>query len=140
MLNDIFMDNRFSTLKTCLEILKTQEENDEHEVKEYNNFFISGLSGLLLGDVISHEIKDIKFIESLCGYIVKLRKGRIDSQGLELKNYAYVNVFDHEEGQTFLHPLLNSSQVVYRGKKNQFEVAYVKTRTGIYRFVNVDKS
>ncbi len=143
ILNNVHMDDKFSILKTCLKILKAheeQEENNEHKVKDYNNFFIAGLSGLLSGEVISNEVKDIKFIESMCGYTVKLRKGRIDSEGLALKDCTDINVFDYKEGQTFVHPLLNSSQIIYRGKKDQFEVAYVKTRTGVYRFVNLDKS
>lgn len=136
LLNEIEINN-FKVLKKCLEVLKMDEG---FGIEESGNFFIAGITGILKGEVVSREIKDIVFLESLCSYLVKLRKGRIDSINLELNEYKLPSIFDYKEGEVFIHPLLNSSQIIYKGNRENFEIAYVKTRTGIYRFINLDRN
>lgn len=137
LLNGIELDDKFFTLRTCLEALKNKEQN---EVENCNSFFTCGLLGIINGEAESNEIKDIRFLESLCSYIAKLRKGRIDIDGLDLTKHVSIDIFSYNENEMFSHPLLNQSKVIYKGQRENFEVAYVQTRTGIYRFVNVNKN
>ena len=137
LLNGIQLSGEFTTLKTCLEILKDEKE---YKLEMYTNFFISGLLGIISGDLVSNEIKDIRFLDSLCSYISKLRKGRIDTDDLDLTDYTMPSIFDYGENELFSHPLLNKSQIIYKGQRERFEIAYVKTRTGIYRFVKLNKN
>ncbi len=120
--------------------MKSKEEDLEYEMPEYNNFFISGLLGMVNGEILSRDIKDVSFLESLCSYLFKLRKGRIASSNLTLKNYDLPDIFSYKESEVFDHPLLNSSKIIYKGQRENFEMAYVKTQTGIYRFVNLEKN
>lgn len=136
LLNEIDI-SKFKVLKDCLLVLKRDKE---YKIVESSNFFIAGIMGILKGEVVSREIKDMDFLESLCSYIVKLRKGRIDSINLELNEYKLPSIFNYKEGEVFVHPLLNSSQIIYKGNRENFEIAYVKTRTGIYRFINLDRN
>lgn len=137
LLNGIGLSDKFSILKTCLEIL---EGKKEYNFEMCNNFFTSGLFGVVSGKVTSNEIKDIRFLESMSSYIVKLRKGRIDTDDLDLTNYVIPSIFDYGENEVFVHPLLNQSKIIYKGQRENFEIAYVKTRTGIYRFVKLNKN
>lgn len=140
LLNDVDIGKRFSNLKTCLMILKARENEGVYETLKSKNFFVSGLLGLVKGEILSREVKDINFLESLCNYLLKLRKGRIDSKDLELKNYEFLDVFNYKEGEVFNHSLLNLAEVIYKGQREKFEMAYIKTQTGIYRFVNLLKN
>lgn len=140
LLNDVDISNQFANLKICLDILKLRENEEDYQQLEYNSFFISGLLGLLKGEILSREIKDVNFLESLCAYVLKLRKGRINSEDLELKSYESLDVFNYKEGEAFNHPLLNSAKLIYKGQRENFEMAYIKTQTGIYRFVNLLKN
>lgn len=137
LLNGIELDDKFFTLRTCLEVLKDTKENQS---KNCNSFFICGLIGILDEDVKSNEIKDIRFLESLCSYLSKLRKGRIDTDNLDFTNHNTKDIFSYLEDEVFEHPLLNQSKVIYKGQRENFKVAYVQTRTGIYRFVNINKN
>ena len=136
LLNGIELDDKFFTLRTCLGVLKNTEENQSENC---NSFFICGLLGILDEDVKSNEIKDIRFLESLCSYLAKLRKGRIDIDDLDFTKHDTKDIFSYKEDEVFEHPLLNQSKVLYKGQRENFEVAYIQTRTGIYRFVNVNK-
>lgn len=136
-LNGIDMGNKFSVLKTCLNILES--ENNE-AIEEQDNFFISGLIGIMNGEVVSKEIKDLFFLESLCTYMIKLRKGRIALEDFKEREDEIIDVFSYIEGETFNHSLLNSIQVIYKERRDGFEITYLKTKTGIYRFVRKDKT
>lgn len=143
LLNEVDMGGNFLVFKTCLDILKDEEDDDGRErldLEETSNFFIGGLQALVLGEVKSKEIKDVRFLESLSTYIARLRKGRIDLDDLKIKSDDLPDVFDYKEGDMFSHPLLNRSQIIYKGEREGFEMAYVKTQTGIYRFVNLEKN
>ena len=138
LLNGINLKDDFKTLKTVLRLIKDRDEElDECGDNDINNsFFVMGLKGLLKGDIESGEIKDIKFLKSLCSYVVKLRKGRITLESLEIDVASMPDVFEYGEDQSFTHPLLNSCKVIYKGKKGDYNISYIQTRTGIYRFVH----
>lgn len=138
-LNGIDMDNKFSLLMRSLKILKSQEGGETREIEDLDNFFISGLVGIVSGEVMSRDIKDFGFLESLCSYMVKLRKGRISLEDFKLEDYKELDIFSYNKGDTFLHPLLNFSKIIYKGSKENFEIIYVNTKTGIYRFVRRKK-
>ena len=140
LLNEIDISNNFTVLKESLEILKDEENQEEFETEQNTNFFISGLLGVISEEVESRDIKDVKFLESLCTYISRLRKGRIDIDDLKFKRKDLPNIFSFDQGHVFSHPLLNKAQIIYKGKRDTFEMAYVKTQTGIYRFVNLEKN
>ena len=138
LLNGIELEDKFVTLRTCLKLLKNKQE--ESIERSCSTFFTCGVLGVVNEEVESNEIKDIRFLESLCSYVSKLRKGRIDIDDLDVTNYSTIDIFSYDENEVFSHPLLNQSKVIYKGQREKFEVAYVQTRTGIYRFVNVNKN
>lgn len=134
-LNGVDIDNKFSILMVCLKILGSEENEESKEIEETENFFVAGLLGMISGEAMSRDIKDIGFLENLCSYMVKLRKGRITLEDFKADDYKDIDIFTYSEGDVFLHPLLNSSKVIYKGTKENFEIVYINTRTGIYRFV-----
>ena len=73
-------------------------------------------------------------------YIVKLRKGRIETGTLDITGSTMPSIFDYKQDDVFIHPLLNQSKIIYKSQRESFEIAYVKTRTGIYRFVELNKN
>lgn len=136
-LNGISLKDDFKVLKSVMEVLKGSEGSESCEdLDEKSSFFVTGLKGLLAGETESDQIKDLKFLKSLTVYLVKLRKGRITSKSLGIALSDMSDIFKYDQGEIFTHPLLNSSKVIYRGTKGRYDVSYVQTRTGIYRFVN----
>lgn len=136
-LNGVIVDNKFPILRDCLNILES--ENNE-SIENQDNFFISGLIGVMREEVVSRQIKDIGFLENLCTYMVKLRKGRIALEEFKIEDYKIVDLFAYKEGETFHHSLLNTTQVIHKERRDDFEIAYMRTKTGIYRFVRKDKN
>lgn len=135
LLNGINMDSKFPLLKAMLELLKTEKNGQD----DYSNFFISGMLGILKGQANGEEIKDLKFIKNLCSYIAKLRKGRITLEDLKLEDYESVDIFSYKKGESFQHPLINFSEVIHKENKSNFEISYIRTKTGVYRFIKADK-
>lgn len=132
-LNEVYLDNKFDILKQSLGILK---QNDEFLDKS-QSFFTCGLVGIVTGKIPSRDIKDVDFLENLCSYISKLRKGRINPESLQLESYNVVDIFKYNVKDVFEHGLLNKCQVLYKGEKDKFIISYIKTRTGTYRFVKL---
>lgn len=141
ILNGIKLCSDFVLLKESLDLLNRskQTSSEDTSLEKKSKFFLEGLDGLLKGEVKSSQIKDIKFLKSLCAYLVKLRKGRIALESLDVGVVNLLDLFDYCEGESFTHPLLNSSKVIYKGERGEFTVSYIQTRTGIYRFVKTNK-
>ena len=131
-LNGVNIDNRFPILMNCLKIM---ESGVSEAVESTDNFFVVGLIGMINGEVTSRDIKDIEFLISLSAYLVKLRKGRITLESFKAEDYKDEDIFSYNEEDQFIHPLLNLSQVIYKECRQGFKIVYLKTRTGIYRFV-----
>ncbi len=129
LLNDISKPGRYEVLSRCLEMLKVNKNTSENA-----NFFINGLSGLINKDIQIIEIKDKSFIQSLCSYLIKLRKGRIATESLKMNSYNEIDIFSYAEGDIFTHPLLNKCKVLTRKKVNDVIVVYISSKSGIYRF------
>ncbi|AFS77942.1 hypothetical protein Curi_c08720 [Gottschalkia acidurici 9a] len=134
-LNGININQKFNTLRESLYILK-ESETYIYE-KDNGNFFTHGLVGMIKGEIISRDIKDINFIESLCSYITKLRKGRINPESLYIESYKDTDIFKYNYDEAFSHDILNKCQIIYKGERDRFIISYVKTRAGIYRFVKL---
>ncbi|WP_425449165.1 hypothetical protein [Dethiothermospora halolimnae] len=134
LLNGIHQQNYFPTLKETLNIMKGNKKESE-----YKNLFIIGLTGLCENNS-DYEFNGKLFINSLCKYIYKLRKGRIDPQNLRIEVGSSSDVFKFKESDSFKHPLLNDCLVLKRFKSQEHIITYIKTKTGTYRFIkNIKK-
>lgn len=135
ILNEILLGNDFETLRNTVKLLKGAIDSDI----DTSNFWLMGFKGALEGDDTEFDFKDKKFIESLGGYLLKLRKGRIGPETLEVSNYELPDIFAFNIGEEFDHTLLNKSKVIKKEVNSNFIVSYVQTKTGIYRFFKRDK-
>lgn len=127
-LNGMNLGSKYNTLKESLNIL------GEQEVNTLPTFFLGGLRGLK--SVCDYNpIKDEEFIKNLCSYLVKLRKGRFSIESLQIDKYILPNVFQYKEGEVFFHTLLKKCQVVKKIKDSGKEISFIRTKSGIYRFI-----
>lgn len=121
-LHGIKMD-KFIDLQDCINVLDNQN------------------STTFVGNVLYNYINDFnaelnlpKFYINLGDYIVKLRKGRVDPEQLEIKEYILPDIFSFEEGELFFHSLLRESKVIKKEVKDKQLTSLVQTRTGTYLF------
>ncbi|MGF7060760.1 hypothetical protein [Brassicibacter mesophilus] len=134
LLNGVANKDKYYTLSNCLDIINRAIDMDDRQ-----SFFINGINGLILNTVESNEIKDREFIQSLCSYLIKLRKGRIASERLTKSSYNNVDIFSYSKGDVFVHPLLNKCMVVNRREKSNMIISYINSKSGIYRFLKRKK-
>ncbi|EOD00940.1 hypothetical protein [Caldisalinibacter kiritimatiensis] len=137
VLNGIGKSKNYKVLINTLEILE-KEEVDFGNI-EYN-FFVNGLVGLLNGYTEDKEFKGKGFINSLCTYIIKLRKGRISPETLKINKYILPDIFKFNVGEEFFHSLLNKCKVLKKIEDGLYIVSYIKTKSGIYRFFKLKSS
>lgn len=124
----------YRLLSLTLDIL----ENNTCDLNDIEaNFFLYGLFALISKENYKKEFKDKAFIKSLCSYMVKLRKSRINPEGLIIEKYDSPDIFSYDENETFKHPLLNNCNVINKIENNNFIKSYIKTKSGIYRFIKV---
>src|SRR5699024_10146580 len=95
----------------------------------------------IFGSIIYYSLlgKDLKiessnFYNNMNEYILKLRKGRIDPKSLIIKEYILPDIFKYEEGDVFLHSLVNESKIIKKEVKNGISTSLVKSRSGMYLF------
>lgn len=126
------INNNFYILRQVLDILRG-------DIKNFSqlpyNFFLYGVLGLTIqnnNELIDY--KDKNFIQSLAGYLLKLRKSRINPESLYIKNYYMPDIFKYNVQEEFNHPLLNKCKVVYKQETEKLFITYIRTKTGIYRF------
>lgn len=74
------------------------------------------------------------FYMSMSNYLLKLRKGRINLENLELKEYILPDVFSFKEGEVFFHSLLNHSKVLKKEVKHGVLTSLITTKSGNYLF------
>lgn len=130
VLNRIYDKTEYKILKAALSFL-CESKSEGYD----SNFFISGLIGLRSNISDSTSIKDEEFIRNLCGFLVKLRKGRITGESLYIDKYVLPDIFQYKEGDVFFHSLLKKSQVIRRINDGNSIICFIRTRSGIYRFV-----
>ncbi|SCG82656.1 hypothetical protein DW1_1060 [Proteiniborus sp. DW1] len=127
ILNGVNLSSKYSILKQSLNVLREQGESG------LPTFFLGGLKGLK--SVCNYTpIKDEEFIKSLCGFLVKLRKGRFSVESLKIDKYLLPDVFQYKEGDVFFHTLLKKCQVVKIINEPKRITSFIRTKTGIYRF------
>lgn len=131
-LHGIVKENDFHILRSSLEIVKNNilDFNDI----EYD-FFLFGIVGLLNNKVQGFNFKDKAFIDSLCNYIMKLRKSRISPEALHISDYSQPDILKFKEGKEFNHPLLNRCKIIKKIENTNSVVCFVRTKTGVYRFI-----
>ncbi|WP_427338439.1 hypothetical protein [Caloranaerobacter sp. DY30410] len=132
LFNGKSINNNFYILGKVLDILRG-------DIKEFSqihyNFFLYGILGLIVqnnSELI--EYKDKNFIQSLAGYLLRLRKSRINPESLYIKNYYMPDVFKYNVQEEFNHSLLNKCKVVNKEETEKLFITYIKTKAGIYRF------
>ncbi|WP_069650935.1 hypothetical protein [Caloranaerobacter ferrireducens] len=132
LLNGKSIKNNFYILRRVLDILRG-------DIKEFGqihyNFFLYGVLGLTIqnnNELI--EYKDKNFIQNLAGYLLRLRKSRINPESLYIKKYHMPDIFKYNVQEEFSHSLLNKCKVVNKEETEKLFITYIKTKTGIYRF------
>lgn len=127
-LNRIDENEEYKTLLNALKIICEPVSN-----YEYSNFYLEGLKALRNKSELT-DIKDLDFIKKLCAFLVKLRKGRIPIESLQITEYELPDIFQFSEGDIFFHSLLNKCQVIKKVRKKDMYISYIKTKSGIYTF------
>lgn len=130
-LNNKGNDVNFDVIRTCLSVLDSELNVP---VNTKNNFFLNGLKGLLRDEEEELDFKDMDFIKSLGDYLIKLRKSRISPEILAVEEYYTPDIFAFNEGEVFNHTLLNKSKVLKKEVTSDYQISYIKTKTGVYRF------
>ncbi|WP_352417814.1 hypothetical protein [Proteiniborus sp.] len=118
----------FNTLKHSLDIFEEPEKAHEGSF-----FFLGGIKGLKT-NYEKKSIKDEDFIKNLCSFLVKLRKGRIAVESLQVEKYILPDIFQYKEGDVFFHTLLKKCQVIRKISNPDEIVSFIRTKSGIYRF------
>jgi len=112
-------------------------KGNAYENESFYNFFINGLVGAKYGYDIKKDFKDKEFIESLCSYIYKLFKSRVNPESLEIATYYLPDIFKFKEGEEFSHSLLNRCKVIKKEIDDSNITSYIKTKAGTYRFFRI---
>lgn len=86
----------------------------------------------------NNEVRLPDFYKNLSTYLVNLRKGKIKSEQLQVKEYILPDVFSFNEGDVFFHTLLNDSKIIKKEVSNGKLTSLVQTKTGMYLFKKVD--
>lgn len=115
--------NKFVQLEDCINVLDKQKATT----------FVGSILYDFLNDS-SIELNLPKFYINLGDYIVKLRKGRVDPEQLEIKEYILPDIFSFEQGEIFFHSLLKESKIIKKEVKDKQLRSLVQTRTGMYLF------
>lgn len=93
-----------------------------------------------LGRLLYNSNKDTNidmvdpFHTNMNSYLIKLRKGRINLEDLEIKEYVLPDVFSFKEGEVFFHSLLNRSKVLKKEVKQGVLTSLITTKSGNYLF------
>ncbi|MFA5524178.1 MAG: hypothetical protein WDA24_07455 [Tissierellales bacterium] len=127
-LNGINIGSRYEILRESLNIL------GEKEGHTLPGFFFGGLRGLRT-DFEYTSVKDEDFIRNLCGFLAKLRKGRITAESLLVDKYVLPDIFQYKEGELFFHSLLKKCQVIKKITEQYKIISFVRTKSGTYRFM-----
>lgn len=115
--------NKFIKLEDCINVL------DKHKATTF--------VGSVLYDFLNYsniEPNLPKFYINLGEYVMKLRKGRVDPEQLEIKEYILPDIFSFEEGEVFFHSLLKESKVIKKELRDKQINSLVQTKTGMYLF------
>ncbi|MBS4535310.1 hypothetical protein GOQ29_06725 [Clostridium sp. D2Q-14] len=132
ILNEIESKN-INILKKSLCIIKNKEDILIEKIK-VDDLYVSAMLGVYLKKISEKKYNDRNFIEKISDYLIKLRKGRIDSRNLKVKIYSIPDLFKYDVGKEINHPLLNRCQIVKRYNHNESIVIEVVTKSGLYKF------
>lgn len=109
VLNGTNSEAHFKVLHKCLEIIKSGNNSFEDTQPDFIYYaIISGMSG----QTLQNEFVNKAFINNLISYMLKLKKGRISPEQLEIKKNLYPEVYNFKERQEFYHSLLNRCIVI----------------------------
>lgn len=124
---NLSFSRRFKTLEDCLKILLN---------KEKANTILGKSIEFYVHNKANNEFKLDSYYYNLANYIYNMRNGRIDPKLLKIDKYNLPDIFKFQEGEVFFHSLLNKSKVIKRQDLNGKIIIYLKTKSGIYRFIN----
>lgn len=133
LLNDIKVKD-YDLLQNIFNILRGDIKNIE-DVKP--NFLSYALWGFLYNNIEETSLKDCEFIENLCGYLYKLRKGRISPETLKIDKYILPDIFKFNIGDEFYHSLLNKCIVIKKNENENNIKSIVQTKSGNYEFIKI---
>jgi hypothetical protein len=131
ILNEASTGSRFKVFSMALDIIKYKDLSIENI---YNNFWLNGLVGIINKQRKELIFENKGFIENLCTYLYKLRKGRINPESIRIEKYILPDIFRYREGEEFFHSLLNKSKVVKKVENDQYIISYIRTKSYTYRF------
>jgi len=133
LLNGVHKEGTYEVLSKSLEIISGDKESSD-----LDSFFVEGFKGLYF-NMKNEEIKINEFILNLCGYLIKLRKGRIAIDSLKKENYKFIDIFKYKEGDVFVHPILNKCKVISRKELNEMIILNLYSKSGKYRFIKKNR-
>lgn len=129
--NRIELLNKLSGVDTerypYVDILDSLILNDDTEIETKFGAFIEG-------KLQKKDGSEDRFAESIAKYIWKLRKGWISGEQIEIKQYVEPDVFSMAIGEEKHHSILNRIKLVSVEEQDGFEIRYVDSKTGRYRF------
>lgn len=72
--------------------------------------------------------------DGIAKYLWKLRKGWISSEQIKIDRYIEPDIFRMKVGESGFHSLLNRIKLISAEERDGFEIRYIETKTGVYRF------
>lgn len=124
---NISFSHRFKTLEDCLKVL-LEKAKPSTTIGKCINFYKEANPNI--------NFSVDKYYYELAQYVYNLRNGRIDPKLLKIDEYNLPDIFKFQEGQVFYHSLLNKSKVIKREDIDNKTIIHLKTKSGIYRFIN----
>lgn len=104
--------------------------------------FISSISksetqsiGRIIKPFLNESIEiENNYLRNIGSYVYRIRKGRVSAESLKFKKSEDVSVFTLKEGDKFVNSVLGESVLEKITVENGFELRYVRSKSGKYRF------
>ncbi|MBS4537971.1 hypothetical protein GOQ27_05830 [Clostridium sp. D2Q-11] len=118
-------------IKESINIIKNKENTSLLQIQD---LYLSAIFGIYCEDINKIEYNDKSFIVKISDYLIKLRKGRINSKNLMVEISNIPDIFKFKVGEVIDHPLLNKCQIINKYKLERSTIIEVMTKSGLYRF------
>lgn len=117
------------------DIIKLDKEKDSKIILD----FLEKVSKQDIADIISPFLEngiDVEnnYLRNIGSYIYRLRKGRVPADSLKFIKTEDISVFSLREGEHFENSVLGDSTLEKISLENGFELRYVRSKSGKYRF------
>lgn len=131
LLNGFGMNGKYELLKSCLNLIKGEEDNAKSELDSY---VFNSLSRIVGDEKTEENFINKSFLSNMVEYMIKLRKGRISPEQLEIKTNVYPDVFAFNDKEEFYHTLLNKCTVISKQLVGKELIMAIKNKSAIFIF------